>query len=128
MYLIHFNGNHSRKNGQFISGDGDNDGVVDDHHNYKRNKQDLSTTSQKPYVHPADVKDVAETVGKAVRTGGMLYLNFSKTGKIINQEGRSLLNSGGLLKAAREAGVPQLINRYKNISYIKIADMINKNR
>ena len=37
-YLIHFNGNHSSKNGQFVSGDGDKDGVIDDHHNYARNK------------------------------------------------------------------------------------------
>lgn len=38
MYLIHFNGNHSSRNGQFVSGDGDKDGVIDDHHNYARNK------------------------------------------------------------------------------------------
>lgn len=30
-YLVHFNQNHSSSNGQFISGDGDGDGVVDDH-------------------------------------------------------------------------------------------------
>lgn len=116
MYLIHFNQNHSRKNGQFINGDGDGDGIVDDHHNYSRNRE----------VHPADVKDAAELLGKTVRTGGMLYLNFSKTGRLIKREGGSLLNSGGLLKAAKEAGVPQLINRYKNISYIKIADLLNR--
>lgn len=38
-YLAHFNKNHSKANGQFISGDGDGDGVVDDHHNYAQNKQ-----------------------------------------------------------------------------------------
>ena len=124
MYLIHFNQNHSRKNGQFINGDGDGDGIVDDHHNYSRNKKDISP--QRSEVHPADVKDAAELLGKTVRTGGMLYLNFSKTGRLIKREGGSLLNSGGLLKAAKEAGVPQLINRYKNISYIKIADLLNR--
>lgn len=30
-YLIHYNKNHSKKNGQFVSGDGDGDGVVNDH-------------------------------------------------------------------------------------------------
>lgn len=30
-YLIHFNKNHSSSTGQFISGDGDGDGVVNDH-------------------------------------------------------------------------------------------------
>lgn len=38
-YLIHFNKNHSKANGQFISGDGDDDGIIDDHHNYSRNKK-----------------------------------------------------------------------------------------
>lgn len=37
-YLIHFNKNHSSKNGRFVSGDGDGDGVLDDHHNYSKNK------------------------------------------------------------------------------------------
>lgn len=30
-YLAHFNKNHSKANGQFISGDGDGDGQIDDH-------------------------------------------------------------------------------------------------
>ena len=38
-YLVHFNKNHSKANGQFISGDGDDDGIIDDHHNYSRNKK-----------------------------------------------------------------------------------------
>lgn len=38
-YLIHYNKNHSSKNGRFVSGDGDGDGILDDHHNYARNKQ-----------------------------------------------------------------------------------------
>ena len=36
-YLIHFNKLHSRKNGQFISGDGDGDGTADEHHRYSKN-------------------------------------------------------------------------------------------
>lgn len=34
-YLIHYNKNHSTKNGQFISGDGDGDGIPNDHKNQK---------------------------------------------------------------------------------------------
>lgn len=44
-YLIHYNKNHSKANGQFVSGDGDGDGIADDHHNYARNKKTGSTTS-----------------------------------------------------------------------------------
>ena len=29
-YLIHYNKNHSKSNGQFVSGDGDGDGIVND--------------------------------------------------------------------------------------------------
>lgn len=36
-YLVHFNKNHSSKNGRFTSGDGDGDGIANDHaHSSKR--------------------------------------------------------------------------------------------
>lgn len=38
-YLIHFNKNHSKANGQFISGDGDGDGIVDDHAHRSESKR-----------------------------------------------------------------------------------------
>lgn len=47
-YLAHFNKNHSSKNGQFTSGDGDGDGIVNDH-NYrvsqKSRKDAISNTT-----------------------------------------------------------------------------------
>ncbi len=33
-YLIHYNKNHSKANGQFVRGDGDGDGTADEHHRY----------------------------------------------------------------------------------------------
>lgn len=37
--LYHYNKNHSSKNGQFVSGDGDGDGITDDHaHRSERKK------------------------------------------------------------------------------------------
>lgn len=38
-YLIHFNKNHSKANGQFISGDGDSDGIVNDHAHRSKNSK-----------------------------------------------------------------------------------------
>lgn len=35
-YLIHFNKNHSESNGQFVSGDGDGDGILNDNKNQRR--------------------------------------------------------------------------------------------
>lgn len=43
-YLIHYNKNHSKKNGQFISGDGDGDGTADEHHRYS--EKGISVKSQ----------------------------------------------------------------------------------
>lgn len=37
--LTHYNKNHSKTNGQFTSGDGDGDGIVDDHHNQNSRKK-----------------------------------------------------------------------------------------
>ena len=35
-YLMHFNKNHSKANGQFTSGDGDGDGIANDHANQRK--------------------------------------------------------------------------------------------
>ena len=64
-YLIHFNKNHSPKNGQFTSGDGDADGVRDDHHNYKKNKvtnPDGKGVSVKTETKKNDEYEVEKTV------------------------------------------------------------------
>lgn len=37
-YLIHFNKNHSSKDGRFVSGDGDGDGQVNDNANRSKKK------------------------------------------------------------------------------------------
>lgn len=42
-YLIHYNKNHSKKNGQFVSGDGDGDGTADEHHRYSKNGVSIKT-------------------------------------------------------------------------------------
>ena len=75
-YLIHFNKNHSPKNGQFTSGDGDADGVRDDHHNYKKNK-----------VTSPDGKDVS------VKTMQNMTKDYEKINKKYNEssEGKHLL-------------------------------------
>lgn len=43
-YLIHYNKNHSPKNGQFVSGDGDSDGITNDH----ANRSKSSGSNKKP--------------------------------------------------------------------------------
>lgn len=48
-YLCHYNKNHSKVNGQFTSGDGDGDGIVDDRRNQKPFKS-MSRKEQKAYI------------------------------------------------------------------------------
>ena len=38
-YIAHFNKNHSPKNGQFVSGDGDGDGITNDHKNGQKTER-----------------------------------------------------------------------------------------
>ena len=47
-YLIHFNSNHSPRNGQFIRGDGDNDGIVNDHAHRRKGDRRRDPRSHKP--------------------------------------------------------------------------------
>lgn len=47
-YLIHFNSNHSPKNGQFIRGDGDKDGIVDDHAHRRKGDRRRDPRDHKP--------------------------------------------------------------------------------
>lgn len=50
-YLIHFNKLHSKKNGRFISGDGDGDGIANDHADRKKEHKSSPGENLK-YVSP----------------------------------------------------------------------------
>jgi hypothetical protein len=53
-YLIHYNKNHSKANGQFVSGDGDGDGIVNDNaHRSKTHNAD----GRKKGVYSAKVEN-----------------------------------------------------------------------
>jgi hypothetical protein len=44
-FIMHYNKNHSKSNGQFVSGDGDGDGIANDHKN--GNRDGIQTTGYK---------------------------------------------------------------------------------
>ena len=83
-YLIHFNGLHSSKNGQFVSGDGDKDGIINDHAH--RNP------GYNGGIDKATVKNICTTARKV--TGKV----FAKTqwGQLINASSRELSNATNL--------------------------------
>ena len=61
-YLVHFNSNHSPKNGQFIRGDGDKDGIVDDH-GHRRKGVVTSSSRNRTF------KERESIPGKTIRIG-----------------------------------------------------------
>lgn len=121
-YLIHFNGNHSSKNGQFVSGDGDKDGVIDDHHNYARNKN-KGTKGDKPGTPVAKIDHPHSKVYTTKKGKGVVYVSpnglktgywaDAKTGKRLI--GRTLFRSAPQEYRAKEA--------MKRLAYQGISDV-----
>ena len=70
-YLIHYNKNHSTKNGQFISGDGDGDGIINDHSHKSSNGSSGKVMSRQKArrIRNAGISLCAASVGlQAVNT------------------------------------------------------------
>ena len=76
-YLVHFNKNHSPKNGQFISGDGDGDGVTDDHHNYKTNKLQVASGVLGVAIGAAKIAIGIKYTKKIMIVGGAVKIAIS---------------------------------------------------
>lgn len=66
-YLIHFNRNHSSKNGQFTSGDGDGDGTRNDH---SHRTVDERKISNRQYRNASKLFDVQRSMIKTTPTKG----------------------------------------------------------
>ncbi len=98
-YLIHFNKLHSKKNGQFISGDGDGDGVVNDHASQK--KSNLKYVSPNNPFRKGYWMDV--NTGKKAGFGAQLQGTPDEfKGK---EFGKSMLNLGILTTVSTAAQV-----------------------
>lgn len=83
-YLIHFNKNHSSKDGRFISGDGDGDGQLNDNKWYKEN----AGTSNK------DSDRLAKTMSRYGNSYAS-YLDSSKTRYFTDNKGQVLFREDG---------------------------------
>lgn len=94
-YLVHFNKNHSKKNGQFISGDGDSDGVADEHHRYSKNgiRKKKTIDYDKKVHNPIDMskRETSEYQNKLQKVHGVIMkhdaaFNNSEEGKRLKRE------------------------------------------
>lgn len=134
-YLIHFNKNHSKKNGQFDSGDGDGDGIRDDHHNYARNKGDLADAQKDQMRSIVNNPGAQRMAGKAIvgagKTVAKIAFKRTKLGKAINEAGfkdvtREFSKAIGGDKLAKSTGLKDLNTDLQNKVYDKIGSKAAK--
>lgn len=125
-YLIHFNKNHSKKNGQFDSGDGDGDGIRDDHHNYARNKGDLADAQKDQMRSIVNNPGAQRMAGKAIVGAGKIAAGFAfsktKLGKTLKEANykavtKEFLKATGLDKMYVDTGFNNDVNNFKNKMY-----------
>ena len=127
-YLIHFNKNHSKANGQFTSGDGDGDGRGDEHHRYTKAGYNTSNNGppQQQIVNSQQLK-LGAAAGKWVAGKAFCATKFGKLLKDGSAAavGKIFLKSTGLDKIWKDTGFSNDIAKAKERMYDKVANKIN---
>ena len=106
--LMHFNKNHSPANGQFTTGDGDGDGIVDDHRN--QYKIDKKVTKDNIAVITANRKR-NKIVDKAIRTND----------KVAKEKEKKIYTA--FEEAAKEYKKTKNINKIAEILHKEMSDI-----
>lgn len=127
-YLIHFNKNHSKANGQFVSGDGDGDGRGDEHHRYTKTGYNTSNNGppQQQIVNSQQLK-LGAAAGKWLAGKAFCATKFGKLFKDGSAAavGKIFLKSTGLDKIWKDTGFSNDIAKAKERMYNKAANKIN---
>lgn len=127
-YLIHFNKNHSKSNGQFVSGDGDGDGRGDEHHRYTKTGYNASNNGppQQQIVNSQQLKLIGG-LGKWAAGKAFCATKFGKPFKdgSMNAIGKMFVKSTGLDKIAKDMKLKESIVDVKNKAYDKASNKIN---
>ena len=116
-YLVHFNKLHSKSNGQFISGDGDSDGVADEHHRY--------TKSGKTVIKPQSREESSGPISKeSVKLAAKVSLPIAKflAGKAL------CLNSYGKAFMTTWKKTKKYANLEKIFKDVKVGDLIGTDK
>lgn len=130
-YLIHYNKNHSKANGQFTSGDGDGDGIVNDHAN-QRKSQSGRSNSDRLSGAIADAKRAKKkgTIlgwsGAGVATAGYLAAVAGDSsgndalgwaGVVTSAAGLGLSTAGAIINAKANQRLKKEVNRTIDAHY-----------
>lgn len=103
-YLVHYNKNHSKSNGQFTSGDGDGDGIVNDHANqYKKDHRAAANikTNGKKFLKRGLIMKGASTV-----LLGTSFVSGYISGKIPDNEAYGKLGLSMISSTSKIASIP----------------------
>lgn len=79
-YLCHYNKNHSKANGQFVSGDGDGDGIANDHANQNKKRSGVISGFEKD---KAKLKKTRQKIIKEQKDSWKKKSKYSKTVAIL---------------------------------------------
>lgn len=99
--LRHFNKNHSRQNGQFISGDGDGDGSANDH---KERLGGINTTSKRSSNNERPYSQQLKRKGAAKIAGGIGTMAVSSFLSMTDNEVANGIGYIGMLVGAGLSG------------------------
>ena len=121
-YLAHFNQNHSPKTGQFINGDGDGDGIIDDHRNQRKtayggkSKKDYVTKMQSEYESAGHRKSFSKQYAKKAAMMNERYTKFynqnMEKAKSFGEKAKAALRSGDT--KAYESNTKKMLAAYRN--------------
>ena len=121
-YLIHFNQNHSPKNGQFIAGDGDGDGIIDDHRNQRKtafggkSKKEYVTNMQSKYESAGHRKSFSKQYAKKAAMMNERYTKFynknMEKAKSFGEKARAALKAGDT--KSYETNTKKMLAAYRN--------------
>ena len=144
-YLIHFNKNHSKANGQFVRGDGDGDGTGDEHHRYSKNgvKSTSNQSSRRQEYNPqkeqmktiannsAVTNMAAKVVCSAARKAAGFAFSKTKLGKTLKEigakdVGKEFVKVTELDKIAKDSGLTDAKKQLESKIQGKVAEGLRK--
>ena len=118
-YLCHYNKNHSKANGQFVSGDGDGDGIPNDHAARSKDGKKKKGLSKKAKI---GLGIAAGVVGTAAIVGGAIGLGkeFSNASRAKKLNEATMNNAVSKGKGYIEIKVPKI-----NMSMDRVNSRVN---
>lgn len=96
-YLIHYNKNHSKSNGQFTSGDGDGDGIANDHAHQKKTDRSIPSRAQSRKTRNSGIRTLA--IGAGLSAASTITSRLNKGVKDVTGDSSLILSGASMVTA-----------------------------